>query len=434
MARVKSFINENYRVVQNPFPSLGIAQWGSSDERENGQLFNVRVAPKEYKEAIEKFIVGPIDSGSKFHFLWSLGEGEEARGFGKTVLLRHIAREINRDLGAATLRDFEFDEAELATTAVLAAMATFNRTDVTSFAAVCLDHVRHLAQVDPLSGKSALNVIRERLIQQLEGRGDLDGSADPDEEADAIRQSVQEADLALLGKTFGPADPTFLDAFARADWRGLQSRVREADARSGFELLSSSFIMARAAGVRRVFLFIDQVEDFANSDVPKKRLSMEVERLRDLAVEAQPFGEMASYVLTMHPAAARSIEHFWSLARLPGIDHLAKQSQRITVILKPLRGVDEAERLILSYLGRFRVSPDPDSLHPFDRSTLAVLRDHSGGRPGLMLKLAHDLIEEGARNQLTCISETEARQILEDQVPADDGARRARRRGIGAIR
>ncbi len=50
---------------------------------------------------------------------------------------------------------------------------------------------------------------------------------------------------------------------------------------------------------------------------------------RDIAIETQPFGEMASYVLTMHPAAARTIDEFWSLARLPKIDHLLRSGQGI---------------------------------------------------------------------------------------------------------
>ena len=46
-----------------------------------------------------------------------------------------------------------------------------------------------------------------------------------------------------------------------------------------------------------------------------------------------------------------------------------------------------------------------DGLHPFDRGAMSVLMDTSGGRPGHMLTLAHDLIEEGARKGWTKIGE-----------------------------
>src|SRR5436309_14122572 len=142
MARPKIFIRDTYSLEQNPFPASAIAQWGSSDDRENGSLYDADVVPKEYAEAIAKFVVGPVDSGSKFHFLWSLGEGEEARGFGKTVLLGHIARQINRDLGREVLLANEFEKEEAEENSVLAAMGTFNKVDVTGLASVSLEQVR----------------------------------------------------------------------------------------------------------------------------------------------------------------------------------------------------------------------------------------------------------------------------------------------------
>src|ERR1700681_3823084 len=124
---------------------------------------------------------------------------------------------------------------------------------------------------------------------------------------------------------------------------------------------------------------------FARRVYHRNRTFKKTERFRDIAIETQPFGDMASYVLTMHPAAARSIDEFWSLARLPKIDHLSRQSQRITVILNPLDDVADVETLITSYLKTFRQScTHTDSIHPFDRAALNVILEHSGGRPGPM--------------------------------------------------
>ena len=55
MARPKAFIRDTYSLEQNPFPALPIAQSGSSDERENGSLYDTDVISKEYSEAIGKF-------------------------------------------------------------------------------------------------------------------------------------------------------------------------------------------------------------------------------------------------------------------------------------------------------------------------------------------------------------------------------------------
>jgi hypothetical protein len=400
-------------------------------------LFSARItaSAKEYEEAVDKFIVGPVDSGSKFHFLWSLGEGEEARGFGKTVLLRHLSRAINKDLGENLLREHDFDEAEARETLVLAAMGTFNKTDVTSLSAVCLEQVRHLAQVYPDTAKSPFEVLREPMLRRLEQDGEiLDGQDRAYAEAEAIRHRIRNTDLSLGGKTLGSVDRRLTDLFATGDGSGLSAFLRQADQRIGFELLSTSFIIARAAGIKRLFLFIDEVEAFASADTPKKRRSMEVERFRDIAIGTQPFGEMASYVLTMHPAAARAIDEFWSLARLPKIDHLLRQNQRITVILKPLGRVEEVEKLLVSYLERFRSAKNSsEPLQPFDRAALRVFLEHSGGRPGPILKFAHDLIEEAARHKWARIGEQEARQFMEEEYDMPETPPRARIRRIGAI-
>jgi hypothetical protein len=433
MARPKAFIRETYSLEQNPFPASAIAQWGSPDERENGSLYDAGVVPKDYAEAIAKFVVGPVDSGSKFHFLWSLGEGEEARGFGKTVLLAHIARQINKDLGLQVLLENEFEKDEAAENRLLAAMGTFNKVDVTGLAAVSLEQVRYLAQVDPGFAKSPLRILREHFVKDLGAEVSGSGDERVEMEAEKIRERVKEVSLGLGGKTLGSPNRNLLDCFANGDWSGLAGYLKDASAKDGFELLSSVLIIAKAAGVKRVLLFIDQVEDFASADTPKKRRSLEVERFRDIAIETQPFGQMASYVLTMHPAAARSVEEYWSLARLPKVDHLLKQNERITVILRPLKRLEEAEKLLAVYMGSSRRQGSAfDALHPFDRGALTVLKDVSGGRPGPMLKLAHDLIEEGARKAWTKIGEKQARDITQD-IDLGEETKAPSRRRIGAV-
>jgi hypothetical protein len=435
--RPKTFIRDNYGFEQNPFPGSPIAQWGSSDERENGSLYDIDVASKEYGEAIAKFVVGPVDSGSKFHFLWSLGEGEEARGFGKTVLLAHVARQINGDLGYRLLTENEFEKAEANENRILAGMGTFDKLPgaggVPDLAAISLEQVRYLAQIDPGIGKSPIMVLREQFVREPGAEVPESPEDRIEIEAEKIRERVKETSLSLGGKTLGSPDRVLLDHFANANWRGLAGFLKDVDAKKGFGLLSSALIIAKAGGVKRVLLFIDQVEDFANPETPKKRRSLEVERFRDIAVETQPFGQMASYVLTMHPAAARSIEEYWSLARLPRIDHLLKQNERVTVILRPLKRLEEAERLLGAYMSRSRrKNCGFDSLHPFDRGAVAVIMEVNGGRPGYMLEFAHNLIQEGAHNGWTKIGEREAREITQD-ANLEDISRTPGRRRIGAV-
>jgi hypothetical protein len=118
--RAKAFINKAYFLEENPFPPEAIVRWGDPDPRSNGALFSEEVFRAEYEEAVGKFVVNPIDTGSKFHFLWSLGSGDEARGFGKTATLHYLARAVNRDLGRAVLTAHEFAVEEARQTPILA--------------------------------------------------------------------------------------------------------------------------------------------------------------------------------------------------------------------------------------------------------------------------------------------------------------------------
>ena len=68
--RAKNFIAKAYFLRENPFPPDAIVSWGGSDKRSNGSLYNENVFGERYEEAVVKFVVNPIDTRSKFHFLW----------------------------------------------------------------------------------------------------------------------------------------------------------------------------------------------------------------------------------------------------------------------------------------------------------------------------------------------------------------------------
>jgi hypothetical protein len=432
MARVTKFIREQYRYRLNPYPSQAVLQYGSPDPRENGDLFNKDVAPAAYEEAVDKFIVRPLDSGSKFHFLWSLGEHDGARGFGKSALLRHLAHEVNSDLGQSLLRSHGFDDQEAADTPILAALGSFDTTSAQTLSAVCLQHAGSIALPNDRPGTAPLEVVHAAIVRRLNCASNIQ---DAEAQVDAICNLIEETYLSIRGKTLGRPDRQFVGMFADSDWRRLAAYVRGATANDGFKLLNTIFVVARAAGVKRVFLFTDQVEDFANVDTSRKRRHLEVERFRDLSIEAQPFGEMSAYVLTMHPEAARQIENFWSEARLPELDPTAKRTRRTAVIMRTVRSREEAAQVYLNYSIQARIpNADVAPLHPFDDSTLDVLVEISGGRPGQMLKFAHDLIEEGAQEGHSVISSKEAEDILAEARSMNEDDKPVRRpRGIGLV-
>jgi hypothetical protein len=310
-------------------------------------------------------------------------------------------------------------------------MAAFNTQGNTTLSGVSLDHVRYVAQEDD---KGVLPL--ERLRQQFIDVVTPDASPDMGGDVDAwiskrLRDAVRQTEIDIRGKTIGPVDKKFVDLFTDGDLPGLRQYLIDVKPGRGYDLLHTLFVIARSAQVKRIFLLIDQVEDFASVDVPRKRRHLEVERFRDLAIETQPFGEMASYVLTMHPQAARTIDEFWNLARRPRLEHSGRQAERVTVILKGLRTVEQAVSLLRKYLERYRIGTPPDPLFPFTRDAVEAIRDLSGGRPGEILRRANQLVDDGAAHQVSVIDATHVRDVFSGDMSSAGPS--VRRRVLGSI-
>lgn len=141
---------------------------------------------------------------------------------------------------------------------------------------------------------------------------------------------------------------------------------------------------------------------------------------------------MASYVLTMHPAAASAIDEFWRLARLPEIQVEGRQSERVRVILRALETKEQVASLLTPYLDAYRTRAPPHSLCPFADEAVDEIRRLSRGRPGEILWRANRAIDEGARNQIPVITAAEVRTVFAGERPKI-GTAGTRRRPFGGV-
>ena len=95
------WIKKQWKLKRNPFPAQALLQFGGDDDRENGLLFDPDVYSDKMLEAINKFVLGSAYLGLRFGYLWSRGDAfdQDARGFGKSVLLQHLTWYVNQDWG-----------------------------------------------------------------------------------------------------------------------------------------------------------------------------------------------------------------------------------------------------------------------------------------------------------------------------------------------
>ena len=384
---------------ENPFPQTGVARLGGTDLRENGLLFRRDVQPELFKEAVEKFVLGPSYSGAKFGYLWSLGSGQEtigdygALGYGKSVLLQDLVEEVNEDFGRNLLLEVGLDDEDADEHKLCAVLSSFDMANARSLAAVFFEATRYACKFRRTEDTPTL---AERLRAELVERVKSDDPHD-------LHQAVQDEVDRVRGRTLGPpidefihhlcvGDATQTGRYIEAVKSGARGRVQAAN------YLATLLHFARAAGIRHVLLGCDQLEDFAASTTTKQKRVVETERFRDYVLELQPMADMLSVIVTLHPRAEHAIGDIWRLADLPDFDPNRPRNARHVVILRELTEVDQVERLFEPYLRAGRRSPEDhsDPLAPFTHEAVAEILGLTSGKARDLLRAGYALWEEGA--------------------------------------
>ena len=412
------WMRRDWKLKENPFPTEAIARLGGTDARENGLLFAPAVQEDKVREVIDKFVLGGVFGGLKFGYLWSLGIGldGDARGFGKSSLMQYLVEETNKDFGQTIFAARGLSVSDADENPVCAVLASFDMANARSLNAVFFEAARYACRFRTSEDQPTLaERIRARLVDQT-------GS---DSKADlvAVVTAVQGK---LRGRTLGPPLQEFLDLLCAGDSSALESYVDGVTiarrTRNGATYLATLLLAIQAAGINRVILCCDQLEDFAATTTTRQKRILETERFRDYVLEIQPMSDMLTCVVTMHPGATQYIGSMWRLADLPSYDHDRAENQHRVVILERVQGVDKARILVKQYLDAARTEPSPngDEIHPFDDDAIDVLLNRSDGKPRDLLRKASSLITEGALQNWDIITGDRAAALLDTFADADE--------------
>ena len=412
------WMRREWKLKGNPFPAEATARLGGSDIRENGLLFDPHVQDSKVQEAREKFVLGAAYGGLKFGYLWSLGTGldSDARGFGKSSLMQYLVEDINRDFGESVFLESGLDDIDAAENPVCAILASFDMANARSLNAVFFEAARYASRFRTGDNQPTLaERIRDRLIKRV-------GS---DEESVLIA-TVMSVQANLRGRTLGPPVGEFLKLLCKGDSSELASHVDGVTparrTRNGAAYLATLLITVQAAGINRVLLCCDQLEDFAATTTTRQKRTLETERFRDYVLEIQPMSDMLTCVVTMHPRATQAIGEMWHLADLPSYEHDQAENRHRVVILERLPNVGKASILIEQYLEEARSAPAPngDHLYPFTSEAVSVLHTRSDGKPRDLLRKAYSLITEGADRNWEFIDGDGAAAILDSFTDLDE--------------
>jgi hypothetical protein len=414
------WLKRNWKLKDNPFPTSGIVRLGGKDRRENGLLYDDAVNADKFVEAVEKFVLGAAFSGLRFGYLWSMGIGagdSEARGFGKSALMQHLAWNLNQDFGQAAYLSCGLDESDAAEAPICGLLTSFDTTQIRSLAAALFTAVEYAVDFKTEDSEPTLAVrLRDRLAARA---GDDDPSV--------LAKLVFDEQRKLRGRTLGPPDEKLLNALCAADptvAADYLDQVKPATrTRNGAIFLSTFLLFASAAGIQHVLLCCDQLEDLASTTTAKAKRDLETERFRDVILETLPMADMLAVVVTMHPRAALTIGQAWQLADLPSFEPNDMANRHRVVVLEVLHSVPEAAGLLRTYLDAARKDDSgraPGDLYPMTEDAIDALFARSNRKPRDILRKAHGIFEQAASENLDLIDGTTVARYLDALSPDDD--------------
>ena len=404
------WIRKKWNLEYNPFPAEAIAVLGGQDDRENGRLFHPEVQNEQFDEAIGKFVLGAVYNGQRFGALWSQSTAfdPDSRGYGKSVLLQYLSYYLNQDFGRSAFLQVGMDDSDADDNPVCALLASFDTAATKNLNSLFFSAVEYAADF-------ALHDEDQTLYERLYDRFCQVAGTD---DAATLTEVCHDVYRRLKGRTLGSPDEKLLAALCAGESKAVQtyldSVTSQKRSRSGSNFLATMLLFIRGAGVKKVMLFCDQLEDFASPQTPKKTRSLEVERFRDFIVELLPMADMVSVVVTMHPRALASIEEFWQLADLPSL-RVDEANRHTVVVMRPLENLDQAKQLLSAYLNAARkhtaenqsqMAPGAENrlgLAPFTEDAVEELWAHSTHKPRDLLRKAHKMVTYAAAENLDVI-------------------------------
>jgi hypothetical protein len=386
-------MEEAFGLDENPFPAEAISS-GAETERYSDLVF-----PEETREFRLKMIRGGLQGGRKTGFLWSRSPAGEDTGFGKTTLMRNTTRAINGDFGASVQENLGIKPDRIKP--IVASFAELNEQSRNGLYPVLFAATQNLA-----GGPDAvMAAIRQQLLAQA---GD-----DKDQMRDMIMESQMR--VAPSGQALRR---DMLEAFVDSDTGLAELLAGVSDAsrlRNGIQYFTGALYILAAAGIEKVFLMIDQLEDLGKKgalSAAKRR--REIGRIRDM-LEIEPFASRLHKSFTIHQAAAQNLALDWDANRLPSFDTSSANASAV-VVLHGLQREDQVEELLRAWMEPVRNEHAGTSpISPFTPDVLGILRSLSQGRAGVLLYRASELLYAGAEAQVGEIDGAFARQHFAGQ-------------------
>jgi hypothetical protein len=378
---------------RNPLPTEAIGR--------DDFPFSEDAFAEELNDFADKIVAAGLSDRRSISFIYSHHpQGGEDTGFGKSATMLQMRTDINRDLGAAVLEGLVDEEERVP---IGAAYASFNTTERTGYYQVLVAAVHDAASAGEIP-----------LLQRARDRIMLEHGSSP---AD-VRTALESSQIKLNV----PLRPATLDAFCYSGADGVAADIATKSEtlklRSGLQWLHFLLVALDAAGIRRLFLFVDQLEDLAtNKAQSRAKRFREIGRIRDL-LEDEPTRSMLHTTFTMHDTAAYELADFWVAHRLPSYE-LRRGNMGQIVLLEGLRNDEAGANVLAAWLSSEREDGyDGEDHAPFQMSAVRALRNAAEARVGPFLVAACKVLDAAEAARLQEIDDQFVDEILNEEASA----------------
>ncbi len=365
-------------LARNPFPDHAIASAG-----EHSYPFYENLHPR-IASTMARAFMGCEGEPPSIAFLWSLGEGEEARGYGKTSHLLWFAERVNGDLGRSVAK--LADRSPAGAKKSVATYASFNSVEGVSLSNLLFDAARDLVG----TRQEVLRGLRDHAFEKGHKPAKIY------ESAKRFLEDCKEGwSPALLYRLCHEEPGGWTEYLDNGDEFSQWHRVR-----LGREVLRSCVGFLRQLGVHRLFILVDQVEDFASFMTPSYKLRRDFPRLAYLCSTDRVLRKRLTFVLTMHPRASRILSRYWPEGDLGSI--AVDGNAGNLVCLGPMSRARFTD-LVKAYIDAVRVAGRTDRVSPLTESVIDLVYELEHGRPGYCLQRLFFLFDFAAREGIRTI-------------------------------
>lgn len=408
----RNIMQEDFLFVQNPYRVSEIY------DVDDPGTYEPLMYGKQFNEFYTKFFLNPLSKESNRQVIGAIWSDYSAnrlgKGYGKSMLMGEESKRINKDFGAAKLKQFGVQKEDIAANPFVSGYCSFKEAnEIKSFPAALLDAVAFILQCKCGEEETVHQVLRRRICERIESEEGYEG--------ESIRRALETEVRRYRSLAFQLTHKevrAFIEHLCDDDTRQLINRMAEIGPRikasQGFNFVHIFNVFLRLAGIEYVTYFIDQIENFAKY---ARRQDQNIRILRESICETSPTRDMASFVFQMHIEAQHAIEDWWdNIEHLPSLDSKKKINSTRIVDLQGLGNKKDAILVVSKIHAENRVpkAKVPNPLHPFNEDIIELVRRSESGNPRQFLQKLGAILDHAVADDRVKIDLSYVQPLLED--------------------